>query len=498
MVIPPTDGPFSELPMILPVVAALLLVQSADTVHISYTEAIDVARKSNPRFVRQQLVANNADLWMASARAARYLPTVSMDVTTPEYVSALTRVTTTDGEVYVPTKRRTLQSGMAVSQPLPTGGVLRMTGSVASLNQPLLLDQRYTGRTFLGFRLEQSLFGVNYSIRNYRLSRESYARSQAEFADQERTLQRNVLSAYFGLVSSRKQVQIDSVLFVRDSLRVASLFTGRSSPDMSEVDSLKFELEVSRSAFNRTRSQQGLLRAQASLNEVLGFPATTVIVPDSVLSVQRQTINVEEGVSEAIANRWDYVLAVMGVENRKMGLRDARRTSPVTVSVNSTIGFDGSARANAAASSLRDALDGQNRSQNLVLGVSIPLFDRFEERNAVARAQNDLRIAESNLAEQRRQLENEVRLAAQRVANATLQLDLAEKQSLITRRTLEIQTARYALNEITSVELLIDQANQRQAEIGLLQAQVELLTANEEWKRVVGSSERGVRATVSR
>jgi len=67
------------------------------------------------------------------------------------------------------------------------------------------------------------------------------------------------------------------------------------------------------------------------------------------------------------------------------------------------------------------------------------------------------------------------------VANASLQLDLAEKQSLITRRTLEIQTARYALNEITSVELLIDQANQRQAEIGLLQAQVELLTANEEW-----------------
>jgi len=244
-------------------------------------------------------------------------------------------------------------------------------------------------------------------------------------------------------------VQIDSVLFVRDSLRVASIFNGRGSPDMSEVDSLKFELEVSRAAFNRTRSQQGLLRAQASLNEVLGFPATTVVVPDSMLSVERQTIDVAHGVTEAIANRWDYVLAVMGVENRKMGLRDARRTSPVTVSVNSTIGFDGSARS--------------------------------KERNAVARAQNDLRIAESNLAEQRRQLENEVRLAAQRVANASLQLDLAEKQSLITRRTLEIQTARYALNEITSVELLIDQANQRQAEIGLLQAQVELLTANEEW-----------------
>ncbi|MBL0171945.1 MAG: TolC family protein [Gemmatimonadaceae bacterium] len=472
--------------MILPLLASLLLVQTTDTVRISYPDAMELARQSNPRFVRQQLQAKNAELWMASARAARYLPTVNVDVTTPEYVSALTRVTTTEGEVYVPTKRRTLQSGLSVTQPLPTGGVLRVTGSVASLSQPLLLDQRYTGRTFLGFRLDQTLFGVNYSIRNYRLSRESYARSQAEFADQERNLQRNVLGAYFGLVASRKQVQIDSVLFVRDSLRVAGMFTGAAGTDISEVDSLKFELEVSRSAFNRTRSQQALLRAQASLNEVLGYPATTVVMPDSTLSVERQSIDVERGVSAAIDNRWDYVLAVMGVENRKMGLRDAHRTSPVTVSVNSTIGFDGSARSNAATASLRDALEGQNRSQNIVLGVSIPVFDRFEERNAVGRAQNDLRVAESNLAEQRRQLENEVRLAAQRVANASLQLDLAEKQSRITRRTLEIQSSRFARGEITSVELLIDQANQRQAEIGLLQAQVELLTANEEWRRAIG------------
>ena len=474
--------------MLLPLISALCLLQTtADTVRLTYPDAIEAARSRNPRFVRQQLQARNADLWMASARSARYLPVVSMDVMTPEYVSALTRVTTTDGEVFVPTKRRTLQSGVTVTQPLPTGGVLRVTGSVASLNQPLLTEDRYTGRTFLGFQLQQSLFGVNNSIRNYRLSRESYARSQAEFADQERSLQRGVLSAYFGVVSAMKQVQIDSVLFVRDSLRVAGMFSAAARGVLTEVDSLKFELEVSRSAFNRTRSQQNLLRAQASLNEVLGYPSSTVIVPDSTLTVERRAVDVQSGIASAFVYRWDFILATMSVENRKMGLRDAHRTSPVTVSLNSTIGFDGTGRTNAAGSALHDALDGQNRSQNIQVGVSIPLFDRFEERNAVERAENDLRMAESSLSEARRTLENEVRIAAQRVANASLQLDLGEKQSQITRRTLEIQTARFARGEISSVELLIDQANNRQAEIGLLQAQVELLTANEEWKRAIGS-----------
>lgn len=472
--------------MLLPILSALLLAQTPDTVRITYRDAIEAARASNPRFVRQQLAAKNAELWMASARAARYYPTINVNVTSPEFVSALTRVTTTEGEVYVPTKRRTVQSGMSLSQPLPTGGVLQVTGSIASLNQPLLSDQRYTGRTFLGFRLQQSLFGVNNSIRSYRLSRESYARSQAEFADQERSLQRGVLSAYFGLVSTRKQVQIDSVLFVRDSLRMAGMFAGNGTPRISEVDSLKFELEVSRSAFNRTRSQQALLRAQATLNEVLGLSTSAVVIPDSTLTVERNVVDVESGISSAVANRWDYALAVMAVENRKMGLRDARRTSPVTLSVNSTIGFDGSSRSTDAFESLRDALDGQNRSQNIEIGISIPVFDRFEERNAVSRALNDLRAAESVLDEQRRQLENEVRLAAQRVANASRQLDLGEKQSAITRRTLDIQSARFARGEITSVEFLIDQANYRQAEIGLLSAQVELLTANEEWRRAIG------------
>lgn len=479
--------------------AALLAVQEPDTVRISYTEALEIARESNPRFVRQKLQAENAESWMATSRAQRYYPTVGMNVVAPEYVSALTKIVTEDGEIYVPTERRTLQTGVVVNQPLPTGGSFQVTGSVMALNQPLLsLDERYTGRTFLGFRLQQNLFGVNNSIRNYRLARESFARSRAEFADQERALARSVLSAYYGLVSTRKQMEIDSMLFVRDSLRSVKGGDGNPQGPMSEVDSLKFELEAARSAFNRTRSNQALLRAQATLNEALGFPPGKVVIPDSALLVERLDLDVERGVQQAMRNRWDYALAQMGVENRRMGLRDAGRTSPVTVFVNTTIGFDGSARSVGPSDALRSALDGQNRSRNMDIGVSIPLFDRFEEKNAVARARNELQIAEYGLADARRALENEVRLAAQRVANASRQLELADKQFAITRRTMQLQGARYAQGEITIAEFLIDQASQRQAEIGMLQAKVELLTANEEWRRAIGESGEGETPAVRR
>jgi outer membrane protein TolC len=477
--------------MIILLAASLLAVQP-DTIRMSFPDAMEQARKSNPRFVRQELSAQNSVISMSNARANRYYPRVNLDFTTPEYVSALRRVVGSDGgEIFVPTERRTVASNLVLDQPLPTGGSVRITGTVTALQQPLAAEnQRFTGATFLGIRLTQSMFGINYSIRNYRLARESFARSQAEFADQERDLSRNVLSAYYGLVQARKQAEIDSVVFMRDSVRNVASPIAAGVSAVSEIDSLKFELEAARSAFNRTRSVQSLRRAQATFNEIMALPFDAVVIPDTAITVERFKPDIEEGIRLANQNRHDLRLARMAVDNRRAQLSDAHKTSPIQLSLQSTMGFDGSARAVDPRTAITTAIDAQNRSRTVDLGVSIPLFDRFEERNAVARATNDLRSSENNLADQTRQLESEVRLAAQRVTNASAQLDLAERQSQITTRALEIQTGRYERGEITIVEFLIDQTSSRQAEIGLLQARVELLTANEEWRRAIGQQSR--------
>ena len=468
---------------------AMVAVVAQDTVHISFPEALDHAQKTNPSFVRERLQFDNSVISLSSAKANRYYPRLSMNFTTPEYVSAVRHYIDGDGkDAFAFTEKRTLESEIQLSQPLPTGGTLRVTGTVTGINQPRAdAIERFSGRTFLGFQLQQQIFGINHSIRSSRLARESFARAEAEFANEERNLARNVMDAYFGLVQARKQAQIDSVLSVRDSVRNLAVGARPTGELSSEVDSLKFELEAARSAFNRTRSAQTLLRARSRLNEVLALPPNTVVIPDSTISVQRFTPDIDAGLAAATANRQDLRLAQLGVENRRAGLRDAHRTSPVTLFVNTTVGFDGSAEAELADNAMREAFGRQNRSKSVNLGVDIPLFDRFEERNAIARAENDLRSAEISLEDQTRRLEGEVRNAAQRVTNASTQLDLAERQFALTQRTLAIQTRRFAAGAITSVEFLIDQASARQAEIGLLGAQVEMLTAIEEWKRATGA-----------
>ena len=478
--------------MMLLLATAALAVTLQDTVRLSFPEAIEHARRTNPNFVRERLQFENSEVSLSGSWADRYLPEISLGFTIPEYVAAVGAAgfDTAGRQLFRFTESRSVSTSLDVSQPLLTGGTLRITGSLNGAQYPRAAEvKRFSSRSFLGFELSQQVFGINNSIRQWRLAKESFARAEAEFANEERNLARQVMEAYYGLVQARKQAQIDSVLFVRDSLR-NSAAAGSTGERVSEVDSLKFELEAARSAFNRTRSFQTLARARSRLNEVLALPPNTIVVADTAIRVERITPNIEQGLAAAYSNRQDLRLAQLGVENRRAGLRDAHRTSPITLFIRSRIGFDGNSDPfpdNSRPSiALENALATQLRSNRISMGVDIPLFDRFDEKHAVQRSSNDLRSAEITLADQTRRLENEVRNAAQRVENASTGLDLAERQFSITRRTLEIQTPRFARGEITSVEFLIDQASARQAEIGLLTAQVETLTALEEWRRATG------------
>lgn len=473
--------------------AAALAVMPQDTVRLSFPEAVRHARATNPNFVRERLQFENSEISLDGSWADRYLPEVSLGFTIPEYVAAVGAAgfdDSTGRQLFRFTESQRISTALEVSQPLITGGTLRVTGTLNAMKHPKdPIEARFSSQSFLGFELSQQVFGINNSIRQWRLAKESFARAEAEFANEERNLARSVMDAYYGLVQARKQAQIDSVLFVRDSIRNAA--AGSSTGERaSEVDSLKFELEAARSAFNRTRSFQSLARARSRLNEVLALPPHTVVVTDTAITVERLVPDIDAGLAAAYANRQDLRLAQLGVENRRAGLRDAHRTSPVTLFIRSRIGFDGNSGPFPDNSrpliALENALATQLRSNRISMGVNVPIFDRFDEQHAVARSSNDLRSAEITLADQTRRLENEVRNAAQRLQNASTGLDLAERQFSITRRTLEIQTPRFARGEITSVEFLIDQASARQAEIGLLTAQVEMLTATEEWRRATG------------
>jgi len=252
----------------LPIVAVLAAIVAQDTVRLSFPQALERARLTNPSFVNERLNYENAIIELASAKAERYYPELALNFVVPEYVSAIVRDDRGAVVNFEREESRTLETQLELEQPLPTGGVLFVRGSLSGFGYPTNdPEERFKGETRVGFSVEQQLFGINRSVREYRLAREEFARSAAEFADEERNLAQDVMEAYYGLVEALKQAQIDSVLYVRDSIRNASAGDRRVRQITSEVDSLKFLIEATRSALNLTRSDDDLSEARSELGQ---------------------------------------------------------------------------------------------------------------------------------------------------------------------------------------------------------------------------------------
>src|SRR5687768_1182117 len=117
--------------MMLPIVAALLSLTAAqDTVRLSFPQALDRARQNNPDFVNERLDFENAIIELASEKAQRYYPELSLAFIAPEYVSRIDRIETSSGLALRRTERRTMETELELEQPLPTGGVFRLTGTL--------------------------------------------------------------------------------------------------------------------------------------------------------------------------------------------------------------------------------------------------------------------------------------------------------------------------------------------------------------------------------
>src|SRR5688572_604457 len=200
----------------LPLFAALLTVaQAQDTVRLTFPQALERARRNNPDFVTERLDYDNAIIDLASSKAERYYPEIALSFVVPEYLSEVEAVRTPGGITFERTELRTLETEVEIQQPLPTGGTFRLTGTLTGIGEPSEenLNRRYSAASSFGFELEQQIFGINQSVRRYRLAREEFARNSAQFADEERNLAQEVMEAYYNLVEALKQSQIDSVLF---------------------------------------------------------------------------------------------------------------------------------------------------------------------------------------------------------------------------------------------------------------------------------------------
>lgn len=132
------------------------------------------------------------------------------------------------------------------------------------------------------------------------------------------------------------------------------------------------------------------------------------------------------------------------------------------------------------------ALSDARASWSLRLGLSFPLFNRFQREDAVTRADVQTDVARAQLADARREARAEferifaaLELAEQRVA-------LAEEAVRVAEEDLRVQEERYRLGASTILDRLTSQANVVAAENDRIAARYDYEIARAELEALVG------------
>lgn len=132
------------------------------------------------------------------------------------------------------------------------------------------------------------------------------------------------------------------------------------------------------------------------------------------------------------------------------------------------------------------SLTGGRTSWNMRLGVSMPIFNRFQREESVSRASVQVDIARTAAADARRQVVADL----ERILGA---LDMAEQQVALAREALlaaeedfRVQQERYRLGVSTILDQVTSQINLVQAEIDLIAARYDYQIARAELEALVG------------
>jgi outer membrane protein len=133
----------------------------------------------------------------------------------------------------------------------------------------------------------------------------------------------------------------------------------------------------------------------------------------------------------------------------------------------------------------------EQRSWNMRVTASLPVFNNFQREAAVQRSAAAERVAQSRANDARIAARVAVESAAAEIASAERRVAIADRGVLLAREDLRVQEERYTLGVATILDLQTSQVNLSDAEVSAVRARQALGTAIARLEAILGQRLRG-------
>jgi cobalt-zinc-cadmium efflux system outer membrane protein len=299
--------------------------------------------------------------------------------------------------------------------------------------------------------------------------------TQAELADRERRLTREVLSAYIDVVAAARELQITSGLKDLDDQTVRVVRTRVEQGDAPPLELNLLLTETARLDSERALAQGRLDAALSALRILVGLePAEPLPVADAPTALAARPVapsDLEASIAAALEARPDLRLARLNEAVTEAGLRLSRAQRIPDLEVSGALSMSRNFLNPDGALPILD----RDRAVTLGVSVPLPLFNR--NQGAIAEAQVAVRQARLYRIFAEQTVRGEVTSAYQRLIAAQSAADIFDgRVANQSTDNLRVVRAAYQLGEFRVTEVIMQQRQ-------LLEAQREQASAlAERWR----------------
>jgi outer membrane protein TolC len=469
-----------------PAAAAPQVVVKDNVVELSLEQVVELALSQNLGIVLQRYSRQQAALGIYQALGIYDL------LATADLTASDSKILSSNPFAPRSTKQEALSFGL--SQLLPTGGVLGVTGNNTRTEQVFgvpttsLLNPSYNSDVNVSY--SQPLlrnFGRLATERQLLIARSNSAVSRQEFERQATLILQQAIDAYWNLVEARAQLGV-----AQESLGLAKELHERNRVQvqvgtMAPLELVQSEAQIATNEENIITAQANLANAADALRQLVNLPNGDIwdkeIRPVTDAQTEHIAINLADAIKAAFDRRPDIRSQQIAVERFRNDAEFFRGQKKPQLDLSVAYGLSGQESSFSRANSQVTGFDFPGWSGRLHLAIPI--------QNRAARAQSviadiDYERAKVQLDSLRSQVFTEVRTAARGVDTAAKQIDAARASRGFQEKNLEAERKKYENGMSTSFEITRIQSDLTLARSREVSAVVQYRRALVEYYRATG------------
>lgn len=426
----------------------------AQTRVLSLEQVILIAQKNSFEY---KVAANRyqTSVWNFRNHNASFLPSLYLDGIIPNYSRSITKITLPTGEDAFVNQNQAFSSlNLGVRQNVGlTGGVVSLSSVLDRID--ILGENRSVRYSTVPVSISYNQEAIGYNQFKWAKKTEPlrFEISQKKLIADMEQIGLQAVSYYFNLfvAQSRKSLAQQNLVSSRKLYNISQERFKLGAVSQSEL--LQLRLKVLNAQKELTQDSVDLVLSQQQFQHYLTLPDEEGIILSLPDSVPFFDVAFDEALKQAYENSESVMKFRLNRLDSEQELDRVRAENNLKFSVRANFGLSN------RADNFPQLFDHLENQKNFSLSFSLPLLDWGYSKTQKLRAEANLEIVKSQIAEDEMQLEHEIALHTSRWNLHQQQMNIANQTKEISEKHYELEEERYLRGAIS-----INDLNQAQAQ----------------------------------